>query len=372
MATTTATPHASHVTFAAHGALDLPAVEIDAYNAEVRDADGFIGDRASNRAFRAILDDMREKLRKVGGDPLGDVDTREISKKKLDKLLVGDDTEAAGLVHGAIEEFAQELAGVTARYLKIKAWKETQRIVVGGGLRDSHLGELAIGRASVLLKAQGHAVDLVPIRHHPDEAGLIGTIHLAPAWIFNGFDAVLAVDIGGSNFRAGVVTLGAGKATDLAKAKVHASELWRHADEKPKRAEAVERLVGMLQDLMKRTAKEGLLLAPFLGVGCPGVIEADGSISRGGQNLPGNWESSRFNLPELLVEAIPTIGEHRTHVVLHNDAVVQGLSEVPFQADVATWGVLTIGTGLGNAHFRTKAAAAKLADTRPEKARKPA
>ncbi len=38
-------------------------------------------------------------------------------------------------------------------------------------------------------------------------------------------------------------------------------------------------------------------------------------------------------------------------VVVHNDAVVQGLSEVPFQQDVARWGVLTIGTGLGNARF---------------------
>ena len=150
------------------------------------------------------------------------------------------------------------------------------------------------------------------------------------------------------------MTLGAKKSTDLAKAAVHASELWRHVDDKPKRGEAVEKLVSMLLDLVKRAGKDNLALAPFLGVGCPGVIEPDGSISRGGQNLPGNWESSRFNLPALLVEALPKIGEHATHVVMHNDAVVQGLSEVPFQTDVEKWGVLTIGTGLGNAHFRNK------------------
>jgi hypothetical protein len=40
---------------------------------------------------------------------------------------------------------------------------------------------------------------------------------------------------------------------------------------------------------------------------------------------------------------------------MHNDAVVQGLSEVPFMADVKRWGVLTIGTGLGNAVFANKA-----------------
>jgi len=34
---------------------------------------------------------------------------------------------------------------------------------------------------------------------------------------------------------------------------------------------------------------------------------------------------------------------------------VQGLSELAFQTDVESWGALTIGTGLGNAHFRTQA-----------------
>ncbi len=35
----------------------------------------------------------------------------------------------------------------------------TQRIVVGGGLRASRFGELAIGRAGVLLKASKHDVE---------------------------------------------------------------------------------------------------------------------------------------------------------------------------------------------------------------------
>ncbi|TMJ60220.1 MAG: ROK family protein, partial [Alphaproteobacteria bacterium] len=34
--------------------------------------------------------------------------------------------------------------------------------------------------------------------------------------------------------------------------------------------------------------------------------------------------------------------------------VVQGLSEVPFMQDVERWGVLTIGTGLGNARFTNR------------------
>ena len=44
------------------------------------------------------------------------------------------------------------------------------------------------------------------------------------------------------------------------------------------------------------------------------------------------------------VEAIPQIGEHDTAIVMQNDGVVQGLSEIPFMQDVKRWGVLTIGT----------------------------
>jgi len=36
---------------------------------------------------------------------------------------------------------------------------------------------------------------------------------------------------------------------------------------------------------------------------------------------------------------------------MHNDAVVQGLSEIPVMQEVRRWGILTIGTGLGNARF---------------------
>ena len=95
-------------------------------------------------------------------------------------------------------------------------------------------------------------------------------------------------------------------------------------------------------------------LAPVIGIGCPGVIHEDGSIARGAQNLPGNWESSRFNLPRSIAEAVPRVGDHETLVVMHNDAVVQGLSELPFVKDRTHWGVLTIGTGLGNARFTNR------------------
>jgi len=339
---------------ARHGGPRLPSVEVDSFNVELKDDEGFLGDRASKGAFREILDALRKPLKKNGDDPLGKKSTGEIPKSDLDAVLVGDDAAAAALVHGAIEEFAQELAYVTGRFLKTKAWADTERIVVGGGFRQSRVGEIAIARTGIILKAEDFDVDLVPIRFHPDDAGLIGTLHLAPSWIFEGHDSILAVDIGGTNIRCGVVETRWKKAPDLAKATVWKSELWRHADDEPTREGAVKRLVKMLKDLITAAEAEGLKLAPFIGIACPGVINEDGSIEKGAQNLPGNWESSKFNLPASLVEAIPQIGDHDTAVLMHNDGVVQGLSEVPFMQDVEHWGVLTIGTGLGNARFTNR------------------
>jgi hypothetical protein len=339
---------------ARHGATRLPSVDIDSFNIELKDDDGFLGDRASKGAFRKILDALRKPLKKNGDDPLGDKSAHDITKGSLDEALLGDDIGAAALVHGAIEEFALELAYVTQRFLKTKAWADTERIVVGGGFRQSRVGELAIARADILLKSEGLKVDLIPIRFDPDDAGLIGCLHLAPSWIFEAHDSILAVDIGGTNIRCGVVETRWKKAPDLSKAEVWKSELWRHADDEPTREGAVKRLVKMLKGLIAAAEAEGLKLAPFIGISCPGVIKEDGSIEKGAQNLPGNWESSKFNLPASLVEAIPQIGDHDTAVLMHNDGVAQGLSEVPFMQDVEHWGVLTIGTGLGNARFTNR------------------
>jgi len=339
---------------ARHGATRLPSVDVDSFNIELKDDDGFLGDRASKGAFRKILDSLRKPLKKNGDDPLGEKSAEAISKSALDEVLVGDDIRAAALVHGAIEEFAHELAYVTQRFLKTKAWADTERIVVGGGFRESRVGELAIARTDIILKNADFKVDLVPIRHHPDDAGLIGCLHLAPSWIFEAHDSILAVDIGGTNIRCGVVETRWKKASDLSKAEVWKSELWRHANDEPTREGAVKRLVKMLKGLIEAADSEGLKLAPFIGIACPGVINGDGSIEKGAQNLPGNWESSKFNLPASLVEAIPQIGDHDTAVVMHNDGVAQGLSEVPFMQDVERWGVLTIGTGLGNARFTNR------------------
>ncbi len=337
-----------------HGARTLPAVTVDTYNEELRDDEGFVGDRASGRAFRAILDDWREKVvAALGEDPFGDTPTAEISKSKLDKALGSDDTVAAGLVHTAVEEFAGELATVVRRFLRLEAWRETERIVVGGGLSSSHLGQLAMGRAQIVLAAEGTAVELKPVGNHPDEAGLIGAAQLAPSWVLAGHDAIVAVDIGGTNIRVGIVELRMKKG-DVSRAAIWKRQHWRHRDDEPSRDQAVERLAEMAAGLMERAADAKLKLAPFVGVGCPGLIDEHGAILKGGQNLPGNWEEGGFRLAAALAGRLPRIDGHEPAVILHNDAVVQGLSEVPAMTDVRRWGVLTIGTGLGNARFTNR------------------
>lgn len=338
-------------TLPVHGAAQLPRVVVDSYNLEIEDNKGFVGDKASKGAFSRMLDDIRQTLRKSGDDPFGDAPSESLGKKKLDAALREGDPDTAAVVQGAVESFAQELATVIRRYMRLKAWRKTERIVVGGGFSASRIGALAVARAELLLKADDIGIDLNVIRNDPDEAGLIGSVHLLPPWMLKGHDEMLTVDIGGTNIRCGRVAFNQQKAADLSRATVTDIQLWRHAKEDSlKRDEAVAELCTMLKALKKGHDK----LAPVIGIGCPGVIEADGSIDRGAQNLPGNWEAGSFNLPAAIREAIPSIGENETLVVMHNDAVVQGLSELPRMQKAKHWGVLTIGTGLGNARYTNR------------------
>src|SRR5206468_4949772 len=77
---------------AAHGASRLPWVEIDCFNLELKDEEGFLGDRASKAAFRKTLEEWRKPLRKSGDDPFGNEPSENISKKELDATLIGDDS----------------------------------------------------------------------------------------------------------------------------------------------------------------------------------------------------------------------------------------------------------------------------------------
>src|SRR5206468_13115779 len=79
---------------ASHGASRLPSVDVDSFNIELKDDDGFLGDRATKGAFQAIFDKWRKPLRKSDEDPFGDEPSDKINKKTLDAVLIGDDVEA--------------------------------------------------------------------------------------------------------------------------------------------------------------------------------------------------------------------------------------------------------------------------------------
>jgi hypothetical protein len=338
-----------------HGAAALPRVHVDTYGAQLRDGGEQYGDRANKAAFAGILDEWRKASARGGGDPLVHAPERALSKKNLAKFLDSPNLEAAGLVLGVIEAYSCELASVITRFLRLKDWSGTERIAIGGGFRGSRVGEIAIGRAATQLKRDGAKIQIVPIREHVDEAAMIGALQLVPNWMLAGHDAILAADIGGTNVRVGVVSFHFGRKKDaLSEGKVVLTKKWRHDDdETPSRTRAVERLTAAMQNLARQATKRGLRLAPFVGIGCPGIINSDGSIKAGGQNLPGNWESDNFNLATELTKALPSINGEPPLIIIHNDAVLQALSEVPAMLDVKRWAILTIGTGLGNARLTT-------------------
>lgn len=333
-----------------HGAMHLPGLSVDSYNLTIPDpaGEGFLGDRASQTAFRELLDQARRHAR-TGQDPFGKEATQDLNKKAIDLVLVGGDPDAAHLVHVAVEEFAHRLAQVVRCFLAQPEWSGVERIVLGGGLPESQVGGLAIRRAARLLQQARAGVKLHVLGHDPDEGGLLGWASLLPESAER-HAAFLAVDVGGTNLRCGIVEHRRHKDADGAKARVLEHMQWRHADDAPDRREAVARLAGMLNGLNAQARTLGIGLAPFVGIACPGQIQDDGTIAQGAQNLPGDWEAP-FHLPRELAAHLDPVDGEPVAVVLHNDAVVQGLSERRRMRKARRWGVLTIGTGLGNASY---------------------
>ena len=334
-----------------HGALRLPTARVDSYNLDITYEGKRLAACTNKRALKAAVEKWRRAARHSGSDPFGKRDSMKMTKKELDAALSSEDCQARCIVLGAVEDFAGSLAMLTERILLVPAWQNTERIVVGGGLRASATGELIIQRAQALLHDRGLRIELRPIKSHPHEAALLGSAQLVPSSMIAGFDAMLAADIGGTNVRLGVVRLNLKKAGDLSKARVWKKVVWRHADHSVGRDDVLQTMAAVLRTLIKKAEAKGLRLAPYIGIACPGLTSADGSIGNGSEVLPGNWRSPHFNLPAWLSDAIPAIGGHESMVILHNDAVVQGLSEIPFLGSCQRWGVFTVGTGLGNARF---------------------
>ena len=102
-----------------------------------------------------------------------------------------------------------------------------------------------------------------------------------PSWVFRGHDAIAAVDVGGSSFRAGIIDLNLKRASNLAKASVWKSDEWRYAEDKPSRDEAVAGLIKMLQKLIARDPF-GFRVALQDALVADGELEHTGNIEAAG------------------------------------------------------------------------------------------
>ena len=164
---------------------------------------------------------------------------------------------------------------------------------------------------------------MLPIRQHPDDAGLVGALHLAPSWIFEGHDTILAVDIGGTNIRCGVVETRRKNSPDLSKASVWKSELWRHADDEPSREEAVEASRQAAQGPDRESGQAGIQACAVHRHRLSGVIKSDGSIEKGAELARQLGEQRAQSAGKSSRSYSPDRGA-RTAIVMHNDGVCRG------------------------------------------------
>lgn len=339
--------------FALHGARILPRVEVTSYNLEISEGNAFVGDRANKKALIGLVEEWRSVVAKSGKD-LSGFSKKRLTKSAMEKLLRKGSAAESGVIQSAINDFAERFVQVIEKYRKSdKEWKKVKSIVVGGGLSGSPIGKLAIGRAQALLSKKNRKIVLHRISSHPDDAALIGGLQLIPAWFLAGFDTAFAVDIGGSNVRIGAVRYKINRKMQISRSTVVYREHWAYAKESVGRQHILDFITGKLDKAVKWSKRKGLKPAPFVGVACPGRIRADGTVDRGAQNLPGKWESEHFSLPQYIRENLQILPKQDTIVVMHNDAILQGLSELEKIGD-EPWAVLTIGTGLGNGSFKLR------------------
>lgn len=90
--------------------------------------------------------------------------------------------------------------------------------------------------------------------------------------------------------------------------------------------------------------------APIMHSSCIPAVARLAEMTRSLVQL-GDGQEDEFNLVSALRDRLPRIDGHDPTILIHNDAVVRGVSELPKMGDVSRWGVLTIGTGLGNARI---------------------
>ena len=306
----------------------------------------------AERDFDTILAAWRLKQRRGGGrDPFGDIVPEAVEAEALDDALTGGSPIAGGLVQGAIEDVAHNLVKVIRAYLVRPEWQGTQRVIIGGGFRVARIAELALARASVLLRADSLGSAVAAIRHDPEETGLLGAARLVPLAVLERHDAVLTADLGRRSFRVGVVLPRLGVAPELAAAGVWRMRRRLPAAEVQDRSAALRGLADLFTQLAAETEAAGLSLAPAIAIGVPAMVQADGTLGRAAAAMPGDWFDTPLPLHAEISKRLATTSLDGHKVLPHHAAVTYGLSEAPFHRDVARWGVLRIGADPGHARF---------------------
>jgi len=105
VATTTGIAH--------HGATRLPSVDVDSFNLELKDDEGFLGDRASKGAFRNVIDSIRKSVRKAGDDPFGDEPSSEISSAQRVRIPPNSAARTVAAPVGGAPGAGTSWAGIT-------------------------------------------------------------------------------------------------------------------------------------------------------------------------------------------------------------------------------------------------------------------
>lgn len=335
-----------------HGETRFSDVEVRSYSLPLKDGDTFLGDLASGSEFRKVLRRERHRIDATGRPPFGSDRTHELTGDDLDAALRERNSTAEGrVIENAIGAFSQRFATVLAEFLETAEWRGTQRVVCGGGLMEGDVGAELVRRTQSRLRVDRPDLELRRLHHAPDEAGMIGWTVAAPAGALDAGEAFVAVDIGGTNVRWGIVRSEHWKDGPRS-ASIIRHDKWCHAEEEVSREAVVERIAEGIRGMVREAQSSGIRLAPLVGLSCPGIVCSDGRLARGGQNLPGDWSDGEFELPKAIAAEIGTIAGRRPAVVLHNDAVVQALSELPEMRDVERWAAVTLGTGLGNCSFQ--------------------
>lgn len=313
---------------------------------EHRDGTIFLGDRARAAALYAILEEQRRLA-------CTRIDARwhrglagPIDADAVDSWLRSGETPVRDVILEAACLFGCRLSRVMRGFLATAPWQGVERIVVGGGLAGRQVGRIAISVARGLMAAESPAVDVVGIALDPDEAALVGSIWLVDPALLAGCETMLAVDLGGTKVRVGLLEL-----AQLADGRVGVrdKQVWRHTETVRTRDGLIDGLAEMIDETRGEPAARASGRHRLSG-----PHRARWRHPGRHPEPSGRLVGPGFNLLQALQTRLFKANGGSFDVDLHNDAVAQGLSALPAMRDVRTWAVVTTGTGLGNAVFENK------------------